>query len=77
MGAARFWIGLAFVVGGLLAALFGFFLIAYQGDVEGAEPVMQIGGSEVDADIVGGVVTSLGVVAVIVGGLLLRRRSRA
>jgi ABC-type branched-subunit amino acid transport system permease subunit len=76
MAAAR-WVGFAFVAGGLLAALYGLLLIAYEGDVEGTEPVFQIGGREVDADIVGGVVSLLGVGAVVVGALLLRGRSRA
>jgi hypothetical protein len=67
---------LALIAGGSLVALYGLFAILYEGDSPGADPVVKVGDRDVDADVVGAVTLTLGLGGVLLGALLMRRRSR-
>jgi hypothetical protein len=60
---------------GVLIGLYGVFLITYRGDTAGGgETYVSFGGSEIDADIFGGVALVVAVLAVGVGLALVRGR---
>jgi hypothetical protein len=67
-------VALALVGTGLLAVLYGAFAILYEANGDGDSYVM-LGDREYDADIVGATALTLGLAAVLVGTLLMRRRS--
>jgi hypothetical protein len=70
-------IGMAMLPAGILLALYGVFAILYGGDSGGdGNTYVKFGGREVDADVVGAVALSLGLVALVAAALLVRRARR-
>ena len=68
-------LGLTALAAGVLAALYGLFLITYGGDTAGGEETyVSVGGSEIDADIFGGVAVVVAVLVIGVGLALVRGR---
>jgi hypothetical protein len=69
-----FGIGLLGV--GLLAVLYGVFAILFEPN-GGGETTVMVGDRRVDADTFGATVLVIGLAGLVVGSLLLRRRSRS
>jgi hypothetical protein len=68
-------IGLTALAAGVLAALYGLFLVAYEGDTAGCEETyVSFGGSKVDADVFGAITVVVAVLVIGVGLALVRRR---
>jgi hypothetical protein len=68
-------LGLTALAAGVLVGLYGFFLIAYEGDTAGGEETyVSFGGSEIDADIFGGIAVVVAVLAIGVGLAVVRGR---
>jgi hypothetical protein len=71
----RFVIGALLLVAGILLVLYGLFAIAYNGD-GGPDTYVSIDGWRVNADLVGGIVLFVGLVAIF-GFVALRRSGRS
>jgi hypothetical protein len=70
-------IGLLALAAGVLIGLYGFFLIAYEGDTAGdGKTYVKFGGSNIDADVFGAITIALAVLAIGVGLGLVRRSAR-
>jgi hypothetical protein len=68
-------IGLTALAAGVLVGLYGFFLLAYEGDTAGGEETyVSFGGSEIDADVFGVISLVVAAVSIGVGLVLVTRR---
>jgi vacuolar-type H+-ATPase subunit I/STV1 len=67
-------VAFALLAAGLLAALYGLFAIWYEGD-GGGDTYVMVGDRDFDADVVRAVAITLGLAALLLGLLLMRRRS--
>jgi hypothetical protein len=68
-------IGLTALAAGVLVGLYGFFLIAYEGDTAGGEEAyVSFGGSKIDADVFGAITIVVAVLVIGVGLALVTRR---
>jgi hypothetical protein len=68
-------IGLTALAAGILAALYGLFLVAYEGDTAGGEETyVSFGGSKIDADVFGAITIVIAVLVIGVGLALVTRR---
>lgn len=71
----RVLVGIVLLVGAIPIALFGGFLVLYEGDTPGGDPYVRIGDMEIDAQLVGALSLVLAAAMVASAWLLARPRS--
>jgi hypothetical protein len=74
MKASRYLISAPLILAGVLLALYGIFLLVYQGDAGGGPTYIKIAGGEMDAHLAGGISIAIGAVLIGCGVAAARRR---